>query len=68
MNKLGFHDFAGASTVNIVAGTCALIATIILKPRNGRYDPTLSSKFVRYNELYVAFGTLIVLIIINIYF
>lgn len=61
LHSLGFHDFAGSSTVNIVGGTCALVATKMLKARNGRFNPELSSKFVRYNELYVLFGTLILL-------
>jgi Amt family ammonium transporter len=60
LHGLNFHDFAGASTVNVVGGVCALVATILLKARDGRFRTELSSKFVRYNELYVLFGTLIV--------
>jgi len=37
-----------------------LVITIVLKPRSGRFIQESAPKFVRYNELYVAFGTIIV--------
>ena len=36
---LGFADFAGSTVVHAVGGTAALIGTIILKPRTGKYNP-----------------------------
>ncbi len=36
--KLGFADFAGSTVVHTVGGVAALIGTIILKPRIGKYN------------------------------
>lgn len=36
--KLGFSDFAGSTVVHTVGGITALIGTIILKPRIGKYN------------------------------
>jgi Amt family ammonium transporter len=36
--KLGFADFAGSTVVHAVGGFAALIGTIILKPRTGKYN------------------------------
>jgi Amt family ammonium transporter len=38
LHKLGYKDYAGAGIVNVVAGSAALITTILLKPRSGRFD------------------------------
>ena len=37
--KLNFADFAGSTVVHAVGGFAALIGTIILKPRIGKYNP-----------------------------
>ncbi len=37
--KLNFSDFAGSTVVHTVGGVAALIGTIILKPREGKYNP-----------------------------
>ena len=39
LSKLGFADFAGSTVVHAVGGFAALIGTIILKPRIGKYNP-----------------------------
>ena len=36
--KMGFADFAGSTVVHTVGGIAALIGTIILKPRTGKYN------------------------------
>jgi len=36
---LHFADFAGSTVVHTVGGTAALVGTIMLKPRIGKYDP-----------------------------
>jgi len=39
LSKLGFADFAGSTVVHALGGFAALIGTIILKPRIGKYSP-----------------------------
>ncbi|MDD5069524.1 MAG: ammonium transporter [Candidatus Omnitrophica bacterium] len=39
LTKLNFADFAGSTVVHTVGGFAALIGTIILKPRIGKYNP-----------------------------
>jgi len=37
--QMGFADFAGSTVVHTVGGFAALIGTMILKPRTGKYNP-----------------------------
>jgi Amt family ammonium transporter len=37
--SLNFADFAGSTVVHTVGGTAALVGTLMLKPRIGKYDP-----------------------------
>ena len=37
LNNLGFSDFAGSTVVHAVGGSAALIGTILLGPRTGKY-------------------------------
>ncbi|MBU1864621.1 MAG: ammonium transporter [Candidatus Omnitrophica bacterium] len=39
LSKLGFADFAGSTVVHAVGGFAALIGTIMLKPRIGKFNP-----------------------------
>lgn len=34
----GYNDFAGSGVVHLLGGVCGLIATIMIKPREGRFD------------------------------
>ncbi|MGI6230404.1 MAG: ammonium transporter [Tractidigestivibacter sp.] len=36
--QLGFHDFAGSASLNVVAGVVALVACALMGPRAGKYD------------------------------
>ncbi len=37
LSKMGFADFAGSTVVHTVGGVAALVGTIMLKPREGKY-------------------------------
>ncbi len=39
LSALNFADFAGSTVVHTVGGTAALVGTIMLKPRIGKYKP-----------------------------
>ncbi|MDD4909437.1 MAG: ammonium transporter [Candidatus Omnitrophica bacterium] len=39
LSKLGFSDFAGSTVVHAVGGFAALIGTLMLGPRIGKYNP-----------------------------
>ncbi len=39
LSSLNFADFAGSAVVHTVGGTAALVGTIMLKPRLGKYSP-----------------------------
>jgi Amt family ammonium transporter len=39
LSRIGFADFAGSTVVHSVGGFAALIGTMLLKPRIGRYCP-----------------------------
>ena len=38
LSRIGFADFAGSTVVHTVGGFAALIGTMILKPREGKYE------------------------------
>ena len=38
LSKLGMQDFAGSTVVHLQGATAALVATILLKPRIGKYN------------------------------
>lgn len=35
--QMGFHDFAGSASLNVVAGVVALVAAALMGPRSGKY-------------------------------
>jgi Amt family ammonium transporter len=57
MNVLGYIDFAGCGVVHLVGGTAGLISTIMLKPRNGRFEEKNQNDFKPSNPTYVTLGT-----------
>ena len=36
--QMGFHDFAGSASLNVVAGVVALVAAVLTGPRQGKYE------------------------------
>lgn len=58
--KLGFGDFAGSAVVHTVGGCAALVGTIILGPRIGKYNKDGSANAIEGHSMALAsLGTLI---------
>lgn len=58
--KLNFADFAGSTVVHSVGGTAALIGTIVLGPRIGKYNKDGSANAIEGHSMTLAsLGTLI---------
>ena len=58
--KLGFADFAGSTVVHAVGGSAALIGTVILGPRIGKYNRDGSANAIEGHSMALAsLGTLI---------
>jgi Amt family ammonium transporter len=49
--SLNFHDFAGSTVVHSVGGFAALIGTMILKPRTGKFNLDGSPNFIAGHNL-----------------
>ncbi len=57
---LGFSDFAGSTVVHAVGGTAALVGTIIVGPRIGKYNKDGSANAIEGHSMSLAsLGTLI---------
>lgn len=52
--QLGFADFAGSTVVHAVGGFAALIGTIILKPRIGKFNPDGSANMIAGHSIPLA--------------
>ena len=51
---IGFADFAGSTVVHALGGFAALIGTIMLKPREGKYNPDGSSNIIAGHSIPLA--------------
>ena len=51
---LGFADFAGSTVVHTVGGFAALVGTILLKPRLGKYNPDGSANAIAGHSIPLA--------------
>ena len=51
---LGFHDFAGSTTVHMVGGVCALIGAKLLGPRIGKYGADGKPRAILGHNLSIA--------------
>jgi len=60
LSNLGFGDFAGSTVVHAVGGTAALMGTIVLGPRIGKYNKDGSANAIEGHSMALAsLGTLI---------
>jgi Amt family ammonium transporter len=60
LSKLNFADFAGSTVVHTVGGIAALIGTMVLGPRIGKYNPDGSANAIEGHSMSLAsLGTLI---------
>ncbi|MBN2657757.1 MAG: ammonium transporter [Spirochaetales bacterium] len=54
LSSLNFADFAGSAVVHTTGGVAALIGTIILKPRTGKYRPDGTIKMISGHNIPLA--------------
>ncbi|MCD8511886.1 MAG: ammonium transporter [Bacillus sp. (in: Bacteria)] len=60
LGALGKQDFAGSTVVHLTGAMAALAATIILKPRIGKYNKDGSpNELAGHNQVYTALGVLV---------
>ncbi|KPC70296.1 ammonium transporter [Thermoactinomyces vulgaris] len=61
LHSLGKQDFAGSTVVHLQGGIAALVATLMLKPRLGKYNRDGSSNVIPgHNQVYSVLGVLII--------
>jgi len=54
LSNMGFADFAGSAVVHTTGGVAALIGTILLKPRIGKYKPDGSPNVIAGHNIPIA--------------
>lgn len=54
LSNLGFGDFAGSAVVHAVGGTAALVGTVILGPRIGKYNKDGSANAIEGHSMALA--------------
>ena len=54
LSKLGFGDFAGSTVVHAVGGTAALVGTMILGPRIGKFNKDGSANAIEGHSMALA--------------
>lgn len=60
LGTLGMQDFAGSTVVHLQGGLAALVATLMLKPRLGKFNKDGSANFMPgHNQVYTVLGVLI---------
>ncbi|MET3291964.1 UNVERIFIED_CONTAM: Amt family ammonium transporter [Brevibacillus sp. OAP136] len=63
LGQLGMQDFAGSTVVHLQGALVALVATLLLKPRIGKYNKDGSSNMIHgHNQVYTALGVLVIFI------
>ncbi|TBL81320.1 ammonium transporter [Paenibacillus thalictri] len=58
--KLGMQDFAGSTVVHLQGATAALVATLLLKPRIGKFNKDKTPNLIPgHNQVYSVLGVII---------
>jgi Amt family ammonium transporter len=61
LHLLGKQDFAGSTVVHLQGGVAALVATIMLKPRLGKFNKDgTANEIPGHNQVYSVLGVLII--------
>jgi Amt family ammonium transporter len=61
LHELGKQDFAGSTVVHLQGGVAALVATMMLRPRKGKYNADGSVNTIPgHNQVYSVLGALII--------
>ncbi|SFJ84237.1 ammonium transporter [Thermoflavimicrobium dichotomicum] len=61
LHALGKQDFAGSTVVHLQGGVAALVATMLLKPRIGRFSSDgTSNTMPGHNQVYTVLGVLLI--------
>lgn len=61
LHELGKQDFAGSTVVHLQGGIAALVATILLKPRVGKFNADRTSNMIPgHNQVYSVLGALLI--------
>jgi Amt family ammonium transporter len=58
LKKAGFFDFGGATIIHSTAGWCALVGTILIGPRAGRFEKNSKARAPR-NIGFLTLGTMV---------
>jgi Amt family ammonium transporter len=60
LSKIGMQDFAGSTVVHLQGATAALVATILLKPRIGKFNKDGSANMIPgHNQVLSVLGVII---------
>lgn len=61
LGDLGKQDFAGSTVVHLTGATAALVATLMLKPRLGRFNKDRTpNAILGHNQVFTVLGVLII--------
>ncbi|WP_044641926.1 ammonium transporter [Risungbinella massiliensis] len=61
LHELGKQDFAGSTVVHLQGGVAAIVATILLKPRVGKFNADKTPNMIPgHNQVYSVLGTLLI--------